>query len=199
MNFRLGDTRIRVSFWFLTAMLFFLMTDRSAMALPLLGAVTIHEGGHLLCLRIQRIPLEDLDFSFTGMRMQTGFLAEDYRQRMALHLAGCFCNLIAAAALALPGSPWLLRFSAVNSAVAIFNLLPLRGLDGGAALEEGFCRIWGAEAGAKAAWGLQTVLCLTAVTGSALFFLSRGMSWQLSLAGAALIGLLLAAGWGERL
>ena len=190
MSFRIGGVEVSVSFWFFASVLFFLMADRSAMALPVLGAIAIHECGHLAFLRLRRASVAAVDFSFSGMRLRlapSSLLTS--RESILLNLAGCTFNLGAAGVLAMGGGFWMLRFSAVNSAVALFNLLPLQGLDGGAALQEALIMAMGWERGQKAAHGVHKAFCVLSGAAAAAAVWADGVS-----PGACLLAILFLAG-----
>ena len=53
-----------------------------------------------------------------------------------------------------------LRFSAVNTALGVLNLLPIPGLDGAQALEDGLALLLGWEKGARVHAVLMKIFCL---------------------------------------
>lgn len=190
MRFQLGKVEVGVSFWFFASILLFLMTDREALALPVLLAVCIHESGHLIYLWWCRLPVCRAEFSFSGMRLHlSGDRPLALEDSIVLNLAGCAFNLVAAVILGLLGGIWLLRLSAVNTAVAIFNLLPIQGLDGGAVLKEVLMSAFGWERGQQISGMVQKSFCLLAAGGTFILAARQGFS-----PGACFFGILFLAG-----
>ena len=109
--------------------------------IPLAAAVLLHEAGHLAAARLMKIPLRRGRGGFFGVRLQFDFSRCGYGREAAVHLAGPLCGIAAAfsvfAAETLrtgTGSERAGRFVLVNLALALMNLLPLPGFDGGGAL-----------------------------------------------------------------
>lgn len=96
-------------------------------ALPVLCAVTLHEAGHLGALLLFGCPVYEVRASFAGMEIRYEESALGVGQRCFSLLAGPAANLLGAALA--PG-----RFCAPALLLGLFNLLPIRELDGGRAL-----------------------------------------------------------------
>lgn len=114
---------IRPGFWLWMGCAWFLGGPR--LVLPFLLAAGLHELGHLLMLRALGIPLLGLELRSSGAVIRGGLVGEP-REAWAL-LAGPGVNLLLALALrrAAPG------FALWNLGLGAWNLLPIRGLDGG--------------------------------------------------------------------
>ncbi len=98
----------------------------------LLSAVIIHEGAHLIVLKLCKKKFSITQQPF-GMRIRSPQLS--YRQEAMVLFAGVTANLLAAIILAVifrffPNDILLLAFFA-NVALGVFNLLPISTLDGG--------------------------------------------------------------------
>ena len=89
------------------------------------AAAAVHELGHLLCLRLCRVPVLRLRLSAAGAELETGPMPP--RRALLCAAAGPGANLLAGAAL-LRCAP---RFSLLCWMLAGFNLLPVWPLDGG--------------------------------------------------------------------
>lgn len=163
MNFRLRGVEITLSFWFFCGAVLLLTADRSGTAGLFFWAIALHEGGHLLYLALARLPVGELRLSPLGLVLS---LAPGCRptpgQSLLLNLSGCAANLLAAALLLrVPGGGMAaLRFSAVNTALGVLNLLPIPGLDGAQALEDGLALLLGWEKGARVHAVLMKIFCL---------------------------------------
>ncbi|MBR4910877.1 MAG: site-2 protease family protein [Clostridia bacterium] len=142
-------------------------TDRTGLILPTLFAVFIHEAGHLFAMwaadcapkRIRLIPA-------------AVEITEDYgRSKGAgvwIVLCGPLANLAVSAALFvnyyLSGAEISLKVALLNLVLALFNLLPVSGLDGGRLLCAALCRkkdLYSAE---------RTVRLVTAAVAALIFF-----------------------------
>jgi membrane-associated protease RseP (regulator of RpoE activity) len=115
--------------------LFFVLSlfDGAKYPLMLVLAVLIHELGHILAARLVRAPLASFSCGLHGFSMAFDFTSLSFGKECFVLLAGSGLGLTAAA-LALGQRDSFAYFSAVSAALSLLNLLPIRGLDGGAAL-----------------------------------------------------------------
>lgn len=134
MKFRVLSTEIYVSFLFAATVSFMLATDRTGLMIPTLFAVLIHEAGHLTAMwaadcapkEIRLIPgsVQIVEYGLSPPRAQAAVL-----------LCGPLANVAVSAALFinfyLGGYTLSLRFCMLNATLALFNMLPVSGLDGG--------------------------------------------------------------------
>ncbi len=148
MKFSFLGTKIYVSFFFMAAITLMLATDRTGYMLPTLFAVLIHEAAHLFVmwvldcapLSVRLIPASvqiNKRFSFSA------------KNDLLIASAGPLANLILSACLyfnyAAFGSFTVLCYSLLNLIIGCFNLLPVRGLDGGTILYLLLCKLKGCE------------------------------------------------------
>ena len=104
--------------------------------LLLMTAAVLHELGHLLCAGILRIPFAGLSFCPCGAVMTFDFSGTPYSRELCVHLAGAGTGLFTAwIALRIFGEA-AVRFAGISVSLAVLNLLPVEGFDGGGAL---FC------------------------------------------------------------
>ncbi len=133
--------RVRVSAFALPVMLLMLWCEGIAPFLIILFSALLHELGHLTAVfalgyRIRRIdilPLGALIVLPEGIPNKSNF---------KIAICGPLASLLSALAgwggfVAFGGLPWLF-FAVVNCVLGLFNLLPIKKLDGGKAL---FCKL----------------------------------------------------------
>ncbi len=101
--------------------------------LMLVFAVLIHEMGHILAARLVKAPITSLSVGVHGFSMAFDFTALSYGKECFVILSGSVTGLLTAA-IAYGISDSLAYFSLVSAVMALLNLLPIRGLDGGEAL-----------------------------------------------------------------
>ena len=97
-------------------------------AVAMLGAVALHEGGHLLCFWRAGIPVREVVLDFRGVTIRPGVGLYGWKKTLLAVSGGCICSIAGAAAgwlLGLPDIWWQ-----VLAAVAVYSLLPLPGTDG---------------------------------------------------------------------
>ena len=136
---------LRVTFSFPTAvwLALWLYYDKNGSAVCSICAAALHECGHIAALRLFHDPPREIRIGLFGAaiaRQGAGRLS--YTREMLAAAAGPGVNLLLAAVLAALATAWPRLFAAarVNLALALFNLLPLRGLDGGQILYAALCR-----------------------------------------------------------
>ena len=99
--------------------------DPAGVCLPFLLAALLHESGHLLCLRLCRVPVSALRIGLFGAVIDAAPRSE--RQEFFCTAAGPAVNLLAALLFRAP----LPLFAVLNLLLALYNLLPVWPLDGG--------------------------------------------------------------------
>ncbi len=117
--------QIEITSAFPTFLCLYCWLDPAGTFVPFLLSVTAHEAGHLLLLRMLRVPIQKLRLSACGATLQTEPLS--YRRELAVAAAGPLVNLLLCL-LFLHREPVT---ALVSGCLCAFNLLPLYPLDGG--------------------------------------------------------------------
>ncbi len=102
----------------------------------LLTAAVLHELGHVLCAAILHIPFAGLTIRPCGAVMTFDFSGTTYGRELCVHLAGAGTGVISAALALWIFGDAAVYFAGVSVTLAVLNLLPVGGFDGGGAL---FC------------------------------------------------------------
>lgn len=126
-------------------------------ALPVLFAALLHEGGHALMCRCLRVPIRFFSPSVAGAVIGYDASVLSYGQEIAVAAAGPFVNLFSAVlSLGCTGRGAAL-FGISSLALALFNLLPLRRLDGGVILYAALVSMCGVRRGERIAGVISAV------------------------------------------
>lgn len=134
MNIKLFGVLFYVSPLFFLVLTAMLLIDKTGTALPILSAMFIHECGHLAVMKavgqdIKRIKLIPSAIIVEGRTLP--YLRED----LAVTVAGVAANILFAVLFYLLyflfGKAVFTLYSAANLVVALYNLFPVKGLDGG--------------------------------------------------------------------
>ena len=135
----------------------------SSLFLASLLAAAVHECGHLLAARLLGIRLRLLELDIPGARLVPASLLPSYRAEGMLAAAGPFASLLLALLLLpFPGELALATRTATLS-LALFNLLPVIGFDGGRVLHACIAPL----AGERIA---ERILCVTCYLSLLLLF-----------------------------
>lgn len=127
--------KISVSPIFMSAVTLMLIFDKTGMFVYVALSAGIHETGHIIALRLfgnypRRISLSPFSLEIIPAHPPSGIF-----QEISVSFGGAAANLIASGVLLPLGfslkEPFFTAFAASNTALCIFNLLPLSGLDGG--------------------------------------------------------------------
>ncbi len=134
MKFKFLGTEIYISFLFCAVLCFMLLVDRTGLIIPTLFAVFIHESGHLLAMWAADCQPRAVRLIPTSVQIIRGFSPKKYGET-AIALCGPAANLVMFGTLIgnyfIFKSEQSLMFSLLNLVIAIFNMLPVSGLDGG--------------------------------------------------------------------
>lgn len=175
IRFRLFGVDIRLDFWFVALVTVFLLTDQNNISLIALLACLIHEAAHLLVFVMVGYTPQALCFELTGIRLVKPIQALSPGREALVQCAGSAANFLVFFLLA--GSLGQLSdqsiFAVTHLLLGIFNLLPLRGLDGGKLLEL-LCLYFCGESRVEQICSAADTLTTFALLGMAVYALLSG-------------------------
>ncbi len=154
-----------------------------------LAAAITHELGHWAALRLLGVQVRALRIALPGAVLESSSGTLSYGRELAAVLAGPGANLLCALALTALG-PGREAEAGAHLVLGVFNLLPVRPLDGGCAVYLVLSWLLGPEAGERAArWTGITAALASSVFLGCLMQRTGGSLWLLP----ALMGFLTAA------
>ena len=165
---RMGHFEISGGFFLLLAWLNYL--DRQNIIPLTVMACALHELGHYLVIHWCGITIKQIRLTVIGAEM-TLFSPMGYRQECLAALAGPAVNLMLAG-LCCWWEPGVL-FAGINLALALLNLLPVTGLDGGRAIYCVLSLLAGPDAAGRVGEWLNFI-CSGALLGISLLLLRVG-------------------------
>ena len=176
---RLG--RVEASGGFLLLLAWLNYTDTQGLVPLALASCALHEGGHWLAIRGAGGQVDGLRLGVAGAEMALR-APLSYGREALCALAGPGVSL----ALAWAGSLWPggARLAGVNLVLALFNLLPVSGLDGGRALGCALAALAGPETAQRIAGLLDGLLVGALVAAGAI------LAWK-----GGSVTLFFTAGW----
>ena len=134
MRFSLFNTRIYISFLFLAVISIFLMVDKTGLFLPMVIAAAIHEMGHLLFMWIFGCQPKEINLVPGSVQIVSSYCSTNSKNNL-IYLSGPLFNLMVFVTLYINYLFFFdnsfLNFAFVNLLLGVFNLLPVKGLDGG--------------------------------------------------------------------
>ncbi len=137
MSFKIGNVSIYISFTFICLILFVLITAESTNIPVTLACSLLHELGHFFALFLSGEKNFSMKISFFGGEIcRNESYKTNYILEFFVHIAGPLVNLLLALVFLLCNNISLFE---TNTAIAVFNLLPIDNLDGGKALYSLFC------------------------------------------------------------
>ena len=127
-------TRVEGSPGFYALLIWFAAANGYKPLLTILSAAAIHECGHFFALRRCGSRISALRLGICGAVMECDCGRLSYGRELLCVLAGPGANFLTAILCAATGNLWP-AFTGANLVLCAFNLLPVRPLDGGRALE----------------------------------------------------------------
>lgn len=130
---------VRISLFAVLAFAATLAADCSVFTVLIFAAAFVHELGHLICLKTNGVNIYGITVLPFGAVIRSDAEKLTYRKETWAALAGPFAGLCAAAVsgvlFLVLRDPYTLFFAAANVTLSLVNLVPVRTLDGGRALE----------------------------------------------------------------
>lgn len=128
MRLKIGKTSLIIDYYFIAVLTLMLVVFRNESILRCFLFCVLHEVGHLTAMFIFGERVRSVHLGYFGMKIDCGDRILPAGRETVIALAGPAVNLILAAMFLLFG--FNADFS-VNIALAVFNLLPVKMLDGG--------------------------------------------------------------------
>lgn len=143
MKIKVLGTEIYISFLFCAVLCIMLLFDRTGLVIPTLFAVFIHETGHLFAMWVTDCQPRAIRLIPTSVQIVRDFSCKKGGE-ITIAICGPAANLVLFLTLIINHlvfkSEQSLSFAILNLVLAVFNLLPLLGFDGGVILTEGISR-----------------------------------------------------------
>lgn len=132
MSFYVLGIKFEISYIFASLIVLYIAFDRTGMFSYLLVSIIIHELSHLLFVYIFKSKIYSVRLIIGAISIEYSDFCDKYKRIITL-LMGPISNLIIAAM-----SYYTMheKMFAVNLVIAIYNMLPIKGLDGGSILLE---------------------------------------------------------------
>ena len=163
-----------------------LFLEKNSFFLASLLAAAVHECGHLLAARWQKLPVYLLELDVVGARLWTRGQLPSYRAETLLAAAGPFFSVLLALPLLPLSSSFALELRTATLSLALFTRLPVSGFDGGRILYSMLARFFD-EASAASVLGVSSYLTLfTLFALSSCLLLRYGHSVTLAVLTASL-------------
>lgn len=137
MKLKILGIDIYVSVAFCAIITLMLVIDRTGSIIPLLAGTAVHELGHLIAMRNQKNPVKKIMLIPAALLIVGGVTSSD-KEEINTVSAGPIANIAVGGFFLLLfwviGKEMLLLYAVIQLALAVFNLLPVKGLDGGTLL-----------------------------------------------------------------
>lgn len=176
-----GAFTVRISLLFPAMLVVMLMPDDSRLTALCLLAALIHEAGHFLMMLAVKDAPKRITFGAFGARIERQNKTLGYQKSALVSLAGPLANLLCAAGLFMVFG--FCRAALAHLVLGIFNLLPIRTLDGGEALYALLCHRYPEEKGAVILRAVSAAVWIPLFALGVFLFVKSG---NLSLAGLSL-------------
>lgn len=152
-------TKIRVPLITVFSILCILIIEPTLYLLLFFLAAFLHEIGHIIVMAVFSVRIREIVFLPFGIDIirEKGLLS--YKKEIAVSLAGGLFNLIIFAAFVSFGET-LCFFAWCNFIYAVFNLMPVTGLDGGAALYSALAFSIGEESAGTVMRRVSFIFCI---------------------------------------
>ncbi len=125
--------KVKISPLFFPGLTVMFLADKTGLALPVTGAMLVHEAGHIIAMKIVGQRLKEVDFIPSAILIK-GEPFWSVAGDIFVVLGGIIANTITAVTFCFINDKYV-YFVAANLCIAIINAVPVKGLDGGKFLE----------------------------------------------------------------
>lgn len=129
LSFKLFNLKIKIAYSFVAFMTLLIAMDRTGLLFFTYIAVFVHEFGHLLALKLLKIKDFELILVLSSIKIEIKRILSK-KEIAIIAFLGPFVNLIFSALVFLDNY-YFKYLGASNIILFVFNILPLKGLDGG--------------------------------------------------------------------
>ena len=161
MEIKLGAYRYGFSFSFFLLLSLYVLLDRYGVGLACIGAVALHEMGHIFVMRLCGAQIDSMWFFPFGVRIEKRGLLS-YERELLIYAGGPLANGLG---LLIGKITWD-AFALMNLLLLLFNLLPVGRLDGGVLLRLMLCRRWNPGIAAQIQRWIGGVLLVVLLVGA---------------------------------
>ena len=137
MKFKLFGTEIYISFLFAAVITILLATDRTGLIMPSIFAIIMHELGHLFAMWILGCGPKRIRLIPSSVQITSSF-SRKYKNDIIIAISGPIVNFVLFFTFLINYKAYsnesVLYFCIINLIIALFNSLPIFGLDGGTVL-----------------------------------------------------------------
>ena len=184
-SFYIGKMKVYIWFSFFAIISLFLVLSQNEWGVWCISAGILHETGHLISYIIKGYPPKELHFEYSGIRLIPRRQIFHRKEDFIFLISGSLVNFICFFAL----KNFLLIPSLFHLVLGIFNLLPLKSLDGGQIVAFLMEKILGFEKGEEVTDIISiTVLCLLVLGGICLFIKTGNFTLLITVIHLILLG-----------
>lgn len=176
MHLKIFNTKLYISFIFVALICFMLATDRTGFLIPCMLAVILHELGHLFTMWLLECAPKEIKLIPTSIEIVRSFSKKPYGETVIAlmgPIVNLFLSLVFYVNYLIFKNEALIVFSLLNLIIGLFNLLPVKGLDGGTVLFNIIAKKQSLDKATKALT-LITLICGFIILTLALFLLLNG-------------------------
>lgn len=127
-------TNISVRFSFLAVVALLTLSETSTSVFMSLMSCFLHETGHLLSMFLFGVKVKRIVLYGAGIKIVRGYSLKEKRKELIILISGCLMNVIMFFLFFFLKGESFKTFAIINLLTAIFNILPIKSLDGGAIL-----------------------------------------------------------------
>lgn len=127
-------TTVSVKFSFLATVALLTLSETSASVFMSLMSCFLHETGHLLAMFLFGVDVKKIILYGAGIKIIRGYSLKEKKKEFIILISGCLMNIIMFLLFFLLKGDSFKTFAVINLVTAIFNILPIKSLDGGAIL-----------------------------------------------------------------
>lgn len=175
MSFTIFNTKIKISFLFMVTLCILLLWDKTGFVLPMLLAVLLHEAAHLSVMWAVGCAPKEINLCPGSVQILSSPVKR--KPEILILLMGPAINILVFIVLWLAFEKTVytgvLEFAVINLIYGVFNLVPVRNLDGGSIVEVILTEFLGFQK-ARIILNIITVVFAVAILLLALFFSLNG-------------------------